>query len=611
MKRLTIKKSLERYDSNKGYGRTLIKEEPHIKELRAFYKDLKEENLSSSSLLKLAQILIGKNTRTHTQESGKTFEELVVKLGGYEALDTLDAAGQLNEENVAFLERHPSEAVELAHLILSISKKVPTPDIKDLFSAAEKLDNPKQLMYVFKIIEQCTRTPSGAALYNILTLLNQHGLNSDEVLPILEAKRILDEVESAIKINQILLALAAKDSSLMTLHNLTHILQLENYPIFYELLVLLPLNQKTLESFFQAKDTWENNYWTKHIITNFNKAGWDVTPFLDVLLREEINDWELKEATAKLSQLKVKPEFISLILQTIFLHSNESAALIDAVEILSKENGNEDFLKVSFAIPKYSNLIAQALVILREANLYHETTRVYACTRPEYAPGLAQFWIQSSKIQCNPELRAMMLKYPQCASFTADVIDFLRKKNLAHEKNINAVCKAQLNNDALFNLLALMSEANILDQKTLDVLLSQLSLIKTLYSGAKCLANVDKLDAANFDLIVSNPINALEIAEVLGGTPSPKEYSFIKNPGAQDFATIRRNTKILCQGHRQGLFFQEMSSIQKQSFEKQRKITPAKAQEDIILKIAQYTGDGNLEEQTEHNIAQQTYSSFF
>ena len=143
MKKITIKKILERYDNHKGYGRSFIKEEPHIKELRSFYNDLKEVNLSPSSLLKLAMILIGKNTRIDTTESGKTFEGLVNRLGGYDALDTLNAAKRLTAENVAFLEKYHAEAKALAPVIVSISKNIPPSSIKILFNAAERMKNPR------------------------------------------------------------------------------------------------------------------------------------------------------------------------------------------------------------------------------------------------------------------------------------------------------------------------------------------------------------------------------------------------------------------------------------------------------------------------------------
>lgn len=138
MKKITIKEALDNYDNNKGHRRTYIKEEPHIRELRSFYENLQEDDLSPSSLVKLALILIGKNTRTEESASGKTFKGLVNKLGGYEALDTLYAAKQLTEDNVVFLERHPNEAKALAPLIISIAKNPMGSDLKKTLSIAEK-----------------------------------------------------------------------------------------------------------------------------------------------------------------------------------------------------------------------------------------------------------------------------------------------------------------------------------------------------------------------------------------------------------------------------------------------------------------------------------------
>lgn len=435
MKRITIKKALKRYDKNKGYGRTLIKEEPHVKELRNFYDELKEDNLSPSSLLKLAQILIGKNTRTEMSESGKTFEGLVNQLGGYEALDTLNAAKQLTEDNVAFLERHPNDAKALAPLVITISKNIAASDKKKIFYAVEKIKNPPALIAVFKELELITQTKNASFFINVLSLLNKGDLNSDEVLPLLKETDI-------IIINSILKTLAEKNSSLVTLPNLMNILKVKHHYIFLDLLKCLPPNQESLSSLFQANDALDKCYWAKDIIINFNNAGWDLQPYLEKILSGKIDDWALSSATARLVRMKLKAELLQFILSTIFAHSNESSELLDAVETLNKEGCLDDlFLKMAFEVPKFSNQVAAALVTLQKAQLYNETTKIYVCVRREYALGLAQFWVQFSKTECsNPAPRVTMLQQPQCAPYTADVIEFLRKNELHNERNIIAVC---------------------------------------------------------------------------------------------------------------------------------------------------------------------------
>ncbi|CEG58700.1 hypothetical protein [Legionella fallonii] len=603
MKRITIQKALEEYDSNKGYGRTLLKEEPHIKELRSFYEELTEDNLSSSSLLKLALILIGKNTRTDTTESGKTFKGLVNRLGGYEALDILNAAHQITEDNVAFLEKHPTKAKALAPIVVSISKNTKISFVKKIFCAMEKMKKPQELIAVFEELELMSRTENSHFFIDALSLLNKHNLNSDEVIPLLK------ETEHIIIIHKILETLAERNPSLITLPNLINILKIKKIHTFHGLFKNLPPDQKSLDRLFQTNDTLAQSYWCKDILINFKEAGWDPHPFLETILGKEINGLELKRAITKLIELKLKPERLPLILHTLVTHSNESTIVMDAVETLHKEGLDEHFLKLTFEVPQFSNKVATAFVTLQKEQCYNATTQVYVCSNPEYAADLAQFWVQFSKVECvNQTPRETMLQQPQCAAYTAEVIEFLRQHKHHSEKNIIAICNAKLTSNTLLNMLKIMNEAKILDQTSLNMLLPRLSFIKTLYSGIQCLAYGEKLDSFNFDTLISDPVNAVALAENLGGKSYPTGNNFLKNRGAQDFITILRNTQILCQGHQKGLFFPEMSAKQQRDIKKEGHI---EAQKEILVKIAQHSGNGELEKETEHNIAQESYSSFF
>jgi hypothetical protein len=609
MKRILITKALTRYDTNKGYGRTLIKEEPHIKELRSFHDELKEDILSPGSLQKLALILIGKNTRTDTSESGKTFENLANKLGGYEVLGLLGGAKQLTEENAAFLEKHPVEVKTLAPLILYLSKSTAPATIKIIFNAMEKLKNSQELIAIFTELEGISRRDKVSFFMSTLSLLNNHNLNTDEVMPLLRGTEHFNQI---VMINKILKTLADKNPSLITLPNLVNILKIKYHTIFHDLFEILPPDQESLDSLFQSNNTLDNSSRTKDLIANFKKGGWDLHSYLKTILSGKVNGWTLWHATTKLSALKIKAEVLPMILQAIFAHENNSIELVAAVEVLNKEGLDEQFLKLAFEVPAFSHKIAEALITLKKAQCYNETTKLYVCLKPKYAPELAQFWIQFTKVEC-PNLapyKADMLRHPQCASYTAAVIDFLRQNELHHENNIISICNAKLTSYALLNLLHTMKEAKLVNQPNFDLIIPRLAFIKTLHSGARCFANAGKLEQLNFETLVADPINAVALAESFGGKPYPQKNIHYINKGAQDFTTIRRNTQILCQGNRQGLFFPAMSQEQIKSFEKTKGKTLAEAQKDILLKIAQYSGNQELEEETKHNIAEQAYKSF-
>ncbi|MFT4058052.1 MAG: hypothetical protein QM652_00730 [Legionella sp.] len=406
MLRITIKKALEQYDNNKGYVRALIKEEPHIKELRRFYEELKEDNLFPASLLNLALILIGKSTRTEQSESDKTFEALAKKLGGYEALDILNNSKQLTEESIVLLERYPTSGKTLAAFIVSISKNTLVGDRKKIFHALEKIKNHQELITIVKELELISRTEDAHFFINVLSILNNYDLNSDEVLPLLK------ETKHIIGINKILETLAKENPLLITLPNLINILKAKKHFLFCELFLNLPPNQQSLDSLFQANDTL--NYWSKNIIINFKKGGWDIQLYLGTILSGKVDDWALNTATEELIKLELKSECLPLILQTIFAYSNECRALIEAVKTLNKEGLDERFLKLAFEVPKYSNEVAVALVVLQKARCFNEITQKYVCSNPKYALGLAQFWIQFSKAKCiDLSLRESMLKQPQ------------------------------------------------------------------------------------------------------------------------------------------------------------------------------------------------------
>ncbi|KTC89316.1 hypothetical protein OQJ18_10000 [Fluoribacter dumoffii] len=598
MRSITIKVVLDKYDESKGPTRIYLKEESNIKKLRFFYESLKDRILSSSSLLELAHILLGKKTRTHLKESGKAFEKLANMLGGFEALDILNSAKQLTKENIEFLEQHPTEGKALAPLMVSLSKNTRVPETK-IFAAMEKIKNPQEFITVFKELVSIAQTDHAQYFINALTLLNTHNLNTDEVLPLLK------DAEHILFVNQVLITLAEINPSLITLPNLVNIVKIKSLE-FHKLLENLCPDQKFLDILFQAekKLSKEQYFWFESLCNNFKKAGWDLYPFLPTILGGEIDFFSASAATAKLIKLAVKPEHLSLMLHTIFAHSNESMEFVNAVESLQKEGLDEDFFKLESA-PEFARELAYALIALQQAKCYEVTAKIYISLNPKYALGLAQFWIQFSKTECPiATLRPLMLKNPQCASYTAGVIEFLRKHELHNEKNISTICHAKLTNHALLNLLNLMHEEKILNETSLDLVLSNLAFTNTLYSGAKCLANSKKLDISNFDALICDPVNALAMAEYLGGKPYPPSYPSLINRGAQDFAIIRKNTKLLCQGYRQGLFFPEMSTEQKDSFEKGRRRPFAETQKEIIIKIAQYTGNQELEEEVERNIAQ-------
>lgn len=622
MKIAVIKEFLDQYEKGKGYLRWVINES-HIRELYSFYNGLDEKKvyLTPEQLLKLALILIRKNTRTNTKESGKAFEGLVSPLGGYKALDTLNQAGKLTVENVVFLEQHPLQAQDLAPLIVTLSPLSPAL-MKIIFKAAKYMKKKEELPHLFREFIEISKLDYAPFYFNILALLNKHQFNSDEVFPLLK------EVKKITFIKSVLFTLEELNPTLITSSNLLRILKLKQPYYFEELLKILLLpnketpsklfsaDQETLNKLFSADETLNKCTWADEIIKNFNTAKWDIKPYLSLILSPNISGWDLKSATDKLMKLSLKPEILAFVLQTIFERLSESIELVNAVETLTiaklekadQVDTTKDLIELVFSF-KFPDKIATAIVTLKEADNYDNSTRDYVCSNPEYAPGLAQFRIQLKKVAYRNQAESdAMLKNPQCAAFTAMAIEFLQQ-NLHEEKNILAVCQAKLTSHAFLSLLQIMKQAKLLDQTNLDKVFFAIPFIKTLYNGTRCLEFGEKLNPSNFDLIVNDSINAVSIAEILGGRISPANHTYFKVQGAQNLTNIRNNTRLLFQGHRQGLFFPTRTEEEIMTFEEQSKKKLHTVQDEALKKIAAYSGDHSLEEETERYIVESTYNS--
>lgn len=232
MKISTVKQTLEQYDQNKGISRTYVKEEPHIRELREFVETLDgdERELIASEHLKLAKILIGKNT-INQSESSKAFNILVKFFGGYEGLAELNQHEQLTRKNVALLIKKPKFAKELSNTIVVIASKKIEADILDaLIKIFENIKQPEHVVFTLELMKlRCTR--SGFVPYiEALRSLNNQGFNTEDV-----AKCLSNRKDIAI-MKTILLFIEKFGSTLLHQKRLNTILELQRLGLFAKLL---------------------------------------------------------------------------------------------------------------------------------------------------------------------------------------------------------------------------------------------------------------------------------------------------------------------------------------------------------------------------------------
>lgn len=621
MKAKIIQKQIKLYDQNKGYFRTL-KDEPHIKELREFCNNKLEgiDTLSPSLLLELVTILIGKKDRDGDSESSRIFRMLVNYFGGYEALDCLNNQKQLSVEHVVFLKKNAKHAKELAPLLASISKKLSPSIMTIVLHAAEMMLEPEQLVEIFKYFRQLAFAEDAFLYFETLGALNRYGINTDDVVP------LLIDVKQLFSKKQALETLFRINPQLFNLDNVINILKLQNPYHFYKLLELLPHTQESLNKLFAADGILDKCSFAEEIIKNFKSAGWEPQPYLTYILSVDRKGFDIECATGKLKEMTINPELLPLILETLFVRSNESMALVDAVALLNQEGLEEDALNLAFAT-NYPERVAEAVVALKKAALFNNQTTDVICSHPEHAFGLAQAMIQLSHLDCSVnEAYDGLDQYPHSADKAANVIGYLQANSLIHNSNnksevsqgeiklstdrvVAAVCKAELTDDSLLKLFEMMKTVNLLSIYNFHKLIPKLKYVKTLASAARCLANSNQLDQLNFDSIISDPINSIVLAENLGGSPCSPSLPKVIDEGAQDFVAIRKAAKILALGQRQGLFFPKLEPEKLQTFEKTTHRKMAAIQNEAMMKIAQYTSEHHLERATEHHIANSSYFS--
>ncbi|MCE0721771.1 hypothetical protein [Legionella resiliens] len=621
MKAETVKKQMSRYDRKKGYFRVLM-DESHIKVLREFCTQKLEsiDTLSPSLLLELANILLDKKDRDGDSLSSIIFRKLVGYFGGYEALDSLNNQKQLTAEHVAFLEKNHTHAKAIAPLLASIGKKLSSSDMTIVLHAAGMMAKPERLVEMFQYFEKFASAGDDLIFFETLSLLNRHGMNTDDVVPLLSKAKQLFSMKQALE------TLYRINPQLFNNDNVLNIIQLKNPHHFYKLLDRLPDTQDSLNRLFAVDGILDKCAFAEEIISNFKYAGWELQPYLHYILSVDRDRFAIKCATDKLKEMTIKPELLPLILETLFVRSNEGMALVNAVAILNQESLEEDALNLAFAT-QYPDRVAEAVVLLKKAKLFNNQTPDVICSHPEHAIGLAQAMIQLSHLNCTVDAAYDGLdQYPQSADKVAKVIEYLQENSLIHHSNnklgaangriklptdavVAAVCKAELTDDSLLQLCEIMKSTNLLDISNFHKVIPKLKYVKTLTSAARCLANSKQLDQLNFDSIISDPINSIALAEDLGGTPCSPSLPKMIDDGAKDFVAIRKAAKILASGQRQGLFFPKLEPKQIQSFEKTTHRKMAAIQNEAMMKIAQYASEHHLEKATEHHIANSSYFS--
>ncbi|MDP1601877.1 MAG: hypothetical protein Q8M03_01260 [Legionella sp.] len=593
MRNSKVKKCLDLYDANKGHWRMIV-DESHVRELRSFVEQVKgeERSLLPTELLDLAKIILGKEDREGKSESSKTFEKLADYFGGYIALEALEANQILTAEYVAFLAENFYARI-LSGLLVSLNKKTPPGNIQILIAASQKMVDREKILNLFREMEKRSENMSLSGYLRLLNRLIKYHLIFTDDLPFL---LLSVHWKKFSPIEDILKTLEESNPALLTLKNVTRILELKYPHRFNAFLRLLPVTKDTLNYLFGVADTLEGNYLVEYIFRDFKAAGWEITPYLSRILPESTHSGTLAVAIKKLGEVSISSKLLPIILTEIFDRAEISIELVESVVILSEANLLEKH-PVVFGVSTQPKNVARALVMLAKENLYNKDNVEGVCACPLHATGIASLLIQLHKAKCTDlDVYQIMSAHPDYAQNIADVLEVLEKSGLLSEANIVEVCKIRLAKEVFSNLphlLLTLNKANLLSQANLSAIFEKLAYIKTLTSATTCLANGDVLSQYNFDLLLMAPTYAHFIAEEVGGQPYPLSYSYLEDKGATSFMQIRLAALALAK--EKGIFSPVENELA--------------SNEELFVKIVEDFG-GALEKETAETIAKEAYFSF-
>ncbi|BCA96900.1 hypothetical protein TUM19329_32610 [Legionella antarctica] len=629
MKISFVMEKLGVYDSNKGYGRILFKAEPHVKKLSAFVQEMeqnvkdrrqkfneqkthaievnvKRENksdlLSPAELLCLATILLEKKRRDDSQQSSQVFRALANEFGGFEVLELLQNKERLTEDNLVFFERNSSQAKEIVPLVMSLTPKIDALEMLVLFKLSKRMTDAERVL-LFKFLNDCDESKLHVNV-KLLCLLKQHKLLIDNLVS------LLTDAKDIIFVHQIIDTLISANSGLLTPANVAKTLQLNHPYYFSKLLKVLPVTQEQFDNLLEVEGTLDKSTWSEDIIKQFNIAGWELKPWLKLILTPTVHSFEIASAIQKFKEIKISPDLLVLSLSHVFKYPHASRNFAEAVSIISEAGLADKELNILCGVIPNPVPLAKAIVALRKEYSYREETLDVVRAYPKHAFGLALGLIFFDKVNApDSGARKFMLQHPECAEMTTRILEYLRENNLCQESITLAVCQAKISQVAFLNLLRAMNKASLLNQPNLKNLLTKIGFIKTLASAVNCLANADKLDQCNFNSLIIDPVNSLYLAQNLGGKPYPKSLKLLTDTGARSFVNIHEKAVILAQGQMQGRFFPVMTKEQELSFKKATGKTGSAAQNESLIKIASYCGNDSLEREAEHHIGKTAYLS--
>lgn len=447
-----------------------LKTEPHYDALKTFMNkiDDAERNFTDAELMEFIGILLSKTT-TDKNDSGKLFSSLASYFGGYSALKLIGAIRQPAVFAYQYLEKYPGLAKSpepgkpgiLAVCISKMAGKLPDDKIKCLLMAFENRAEygalSTDILPFFNEIF-LSEGNNQATLVELLQLLNQHDIKTDQVLVPLKLL-VTREGWRVVNLNTTLQCLSDWQKDLLNMHNLGRLMTVKDTTLIDKFFKTLPANQNNLDvllDLVRESPATIQSTWLAQILGQFHLAGWDITPWFRQIVANPDSLYPLAVA-----------------LTTLRLEKGIDYKIEDIIRALVKK-------------PQYSQSLVKALILLPKSD-----------------------W-------------SLVTRFPAQASIIASVISFLRQENLYSQSMVTAVSQAGLVDESLLLLFKYLQTADLLTPENISKLESRLGHIKLLYEAVKSLSDGHVLNQTNFDSLIIEPANAMIMAENLGGKmPDP------------------------------------------------------------------------------------------
>lgn len=509
-----IQEYIQQYERKMGYGRWVVKSEPHIKELNDFIIQLSAEGktvFSSNDLLKLVQIILRKKNRDNVQLSSQVFISLANYFGGYDILESLNEVALLNEKTTELL------------LNNALTPKL-------LFSGI--IDH-QTLIYVLQRVS----VPLGFKVtphhLTILNFLQDQGFPSTALVGPL----IRIDVAHLPLIEETISLLKSASEPLFTLANVIKIFKLQQSDQLNTLLnQIKPLTEKKLNCLFNSQPISLTRYgYVIELIDDFKEMRWNYDDYLVQLLSDQQLSETFKKAIHTIKELNILPTELEYILSTFFLKPEDCNKLAHAIRTLSEYNLVKNDIEAVFDCSITANTVAMAINALKKSNIYNPDTSAIICSKPGNALTIAQFIAKLQEADyLTPRAIEALAAYPDC------IKHYLGFATLRLSPSPLLGDSAAL--DCLL-LLLIMEKNKILSQRNLDNVQNALLHLKSLTRAVEGLDKINLMDESNFDCLVIVPENAITFARELGACIAEKGKPVISS--SSHFFTPQSNSDFV------------------------------------------------------------------